>query len=185
MPLWSSPECSPPCHGGDRGFKSRRGRSCSTIRKPAKRRSSNLRDRLWVRLPPVLLAGTIRVGWALASLGGRNPLASGCAGSTPARRTGESRGPAATTPGLHPGNEGSSPSGTCQILVRISTVKHRPAIDRHLRHYCGFLRGPCGRLLHRFLHRYCTAFCTALNRTLEIGIGHLQIVLLGNQSLVP
>ena len=26
-----------------------------TVRKPAKRRSSNLRDRLWVRLPPVLL----------------------------------------------------------------------------------------------------------------------------------
>src|SRR5712692_11468271 len=24
---WSSPECSPPCHGGDRGFKSHRGRS--------------------------------------------------------------------------------------------------------------------------------------------------------------
>ena len=23
---WSSLECSPPCHGGDRGFKSRRGR---------------------------------------------------------------------------------------------------------------------------------------------------------------
>jgi hypothetical protein len=23
---WSSPECSPPCHGGGRGFKSHRGR---------------------------------------------------------------------------------------------------------------------------------------------------------------
>ena len=27
MSSWSSPECSPPCHGGDRGFKSHRGRS--------------------------------------------------------------------------------------------------------------------------------------------------------------
>ncbi len=52
---WSSPECSPPCQGGDRGFKSHRGRCatdtrCGTVRKLAKRRSSNLRE-LWVRLP--------------------------------------------------------------------------------------------------------------------------------------
>ena len=53
---WSSPECSPACHAGDRGFKSDRG--CfqnGTVRKPAKRRSSNLRECLWVRLPPVPL----------------------------------------------------------------------------------------------------------------------------------
>ena len=42
-------------------------RKHGTVRKPAKRRSSNLRDRLWVRLPPVLL--TTCVGWALASNG--------------------------------------------------------------------------------------------------------------------
>ena len=36
--MWSSPEYSPPCHGGDHGFKSRRGRWHSTVRKPAKRR---------------------------------------------------------------------------------------------------------------------------------------------------
>ena len=47
-------ECSPLCHGGDRGFKSRRGRCYGTVRNLAKRRSSNLRV-LWVRLPPVLL----------------------------------------------------------------------------------------------------------------------------------
>ena len=41
-----------------------------------KRRSSNLRDRLWVRLPLVLLT-TPCVGWALASPRGRNPHASG------------------------------------------------------------------------------------------------------------
>ncbi len=40
----------------------------------AKRRSSNLRDCLWVRLPPVLLKTTC-VGWALASLSGCNPPA--------------------------------------------------------------------------------------------------------------
>ena len=50
----SSPECSPPCHGGDRGFKSRRGRSTTRhgtqTGKAAKLKSSRL---LWVRLPPV------------------------------------------------------------------------------------------------------------------------------------
>jgi hypothetical protein len=54
-PLQSSPECSPPCQGGDRGFKSHRGRlmdRIGTVRKPAKRVSSNLAD-LWVRLPLV------------------------------------------------------------------------------------------------------------------------------------
>ena len=46
---WSSPECSPACHAGDRGFKSHRGRfdlitSFGAVRNSAKRRSSNLRD---------------------------------------------------------------------------------------------------------------------------------------------
>ena len=41
---WSSLECSPACHAGDRGFKSHRGRFHSTVRKLEKRRSSNLRD---------------------------------------------------------------------------------------------------------------------------------------------
>src|SRR5262249_17462532 len=44
-----------------------------TVRKPAKRPSSNLGECLWVRFPPVLLKTC--VGWALASLSGCNPPA--------------------------------------------------------------------------------------------------------------
>ena len=83
---WSSQECSPACHAGDRGFKSHRGRSTRWHGTPTGRAAKLKPWCLWVRLPPVLLRKTC-VGWALASLGGRNPLASGCAGSTPARRT--------------------------------------------------------------------------------------------------
>jgi hypothetical protein len=61
------------------------GTLSGTVRKPAKRPSSNLGESLWVRFPPVLLEGC--VGWALASLSGCNPPACSCAGSTPARRT--------------------------------------------------------------------------------------------------
>ena len=42
------------------------GTLAGTVRKPAKRPSSNLGDRLWVRFPPVLLTGHV-AGWALAS----------------------------------------------------------------------------------------------------------------------
>src|SRR5271167_2410572 len=55
LPSWSSQECSRPCQGRGRGFESPRGRWNGTVRKPAKRPSSNLGERLWVRLPPVLL----------------------------------------------------------------------------------------------------------------------------------
>lgn len=84
MSSQSSQECSPPCHGGDRRFKSDRGRFCSAVRKLAKRRSSNLRG-LWVRLPPVLLQDA-SVGHWQASVAVTHPLSS-FAGSTPARRT--------------------------------------------------------------------------------------------------
>ncbi len=84
MSSQSSQECSPPCHGGDRRFKSDRGRFCSAVRKLAKRRSSNLRG-LWVRLPPVLLPDA-SVGHWHASVAVTHPLSSS-AGSTPARRT--------------------------------------------------------------------------------------------------
>lgn len=76
---WSSQECSLACHARGRRFKSDRGRFIGVfhvakveqpephvggggrysgaIRKPEKRRSSNLRDCLWVRLPLVPLQG--------------------------------------------------------------------------------------------------------------------------------
>ena len=41
---WSSLECSPACHAGDRGFKSHRGRLHGTVRQLAERPSSNLGD---------------------------------------------------------------------------------------------------------------------------------------------
>ena len=56
------------------------------VRKPVKRRSSNLRDRLWVRLPPVLLDQHASAGHGRAQLPVKQPPP-GCAGSTPARRT--------------------------------------------------------------------------------------------------
>src|SRR3954447_26874257 len=63
-PSWSSPECSPRCQRGGRGFESRRGRWSErdgTVRKSAKRPGSNP-GTLWVRLPPVLLAAGF-LGW--------------------------------------------------------------------------------------------------------------------------
>ena len=56
------------------------------VRKPVKRRSSNLRDRLWVRLPPVLLKQNASIGHWQAQVAVTHPLSS-FAGSTPARRT--------------------------------------------------------------------------------------------------
>lgn len=63
MPSWSSLECSHACHAGDRRFKSDRG--CSTTwhgtqtgKATTDQRCASvpdLRDCLWVRLPPVLL----------------------------------------------------------------------------------------------------------------------------------
>ena len=56
-----------------------------TVRKTAKRPSSNLGDRLWVRFPPVLLSHASAGHWrALVAV--THPR-SRCAGSTPARRT--------------------------------------------------------------------------------------------------
>ena len=55
MSSWSSLECSPACHAGDRGFKSHRGRS---IARYANWKSGEAQTfaTLWVRLPPVLFA---------------------------------------------------------------------------------------------------------------------------------
>ncbi len=51
----SSQECSPPCHGGDRGFKSHRGRLTTWHGTPTGRAAKLKSWCLWVRLPPVLL----------------------------------------------------------------------------------------------------------------------------------
>jgi hypothetical protein len=60
------------------------------VRKLVKRRSSNLRDRLWVRLPPVLLKQLASVGYWQAPVAVTHSLSS-FAGSTPARRTFDTR----------------------------------------------------------------------------------------------
>ena len=118
----SSPECSPPCHGGDRRFKSDRGRLDSAVRKLAKRRSSNLRG-LWVRFPPVLHAS---VGHWQAPVAVTHPLSS-FAGSTPARRT-KARSFRGRIPGSQPGEAGSIPA-----RVTTSRVGQRPAEFHKLR----------------------------------------------------
>ena len=83
MSSWSSLECSPPCHGGDHGFKSHRGRSTARY---ANRQSGQAQTLVkFVGSTPTRATGC--VGWALASPSGCNPPASSCAGSTPARRT--------------------------------------------------------------------------------------------------
>ena len=47
--------------------------------------------------------------------------------SSTVRRYVQSRGPAATTPGLHPGNDGSSPSGTICGTQQIACRRHHSA----------------------------------------------------------
>ena len=68
--LWSSPECSPPCHGGGQGFKSPQGRWGS------RGRSGACRQGIRIRLAPAPRFDS-RVGWALVSPRGRNPRARG------------------------------------------------------------------------------------------------------------
>ncbi len=61
-------------------------RQNGAVGKRAKRRSSNLRDRLWVRLPPVLLEQHASAGHWRAQVAVTHPLSS-FGGSTPSRRT--------------------------------------------------------------------------------------------------
>jgi hypothetical protein len=76
-----------------------------------------------------------RVGWALVSLGGRNPPASGFAGSTPARRT-DRRWPVRLSdriPGSQPGEAGSTPARAAldRPLMRVSrslSGTHNPGL---------------------------------------------------------
>ena len=109
--MWSSPEYSPPCHGGDRGFKSRRGRWHSTVRKPAKRRSSNLRD--FVGSTPTRV--TVRVVFLTAAC---KPVVAKevrwkTRGSIPSQPTAFPNGPFVyrhRTPASHAGKAGSTPA---------------------------------------------------------------------------
>ena len=109
--MWSSPEYSPPCHGGDHGFKSRRGRWHSTVRKPAKRRSSNLRD--FVGSTPT--RATVRVVFLTAAC---KPVVAKevrwkTRGSIPSQPTGFLNGPFVyrhRTPASHAGKAGSTPA---------------------------------------------------------------------------
>lgn len=79
-----------------------------TVRKPVKRPSSNLGERLWVRLPPVLLEHA-SAGHRRAPVAVTHPP-SGCAGSTPARRTlTMARSSNGRMLGPQPGDAGSIP----------------------------------------------------------------------------
>ena len=55
MPSRSSPECSPPCQGGDRGFKSHRGRWMD--------RKRTVRKRVKQSRPPVELCPNLGALW--------------------------------------------------------------------------------------------------------------------------
>ena len=76
-PSWSSPECSPRCQRGGRGFESRRGRLQVRRHGTQTGKAARLKPGcLWVRLPPVLLA-TGFLGWC-SSRRRVNPLPSSC-----------------------------------------------------------------------------------------------------------
>ena len=98
MPSWSSLECSPACHAGDRRFKSDRGcltPTCAAqgaasnngaVRQPG-RATDFKRPWMWVRLPLALLEELhASAGHWRAPVAVTHPP-SGCGGSIPARRT--------------------------------------------------------------------------------------------------
>ena len=73
----SSPECSPPCQGGDQGFKSPRGRFLTIRRGAQSGKAAKLKPSWSVGSTPTRVTNFICVGWALASLSGCNPPAFG------------------------------------------------------------------------------------------------------------
>src|SRR5262249_15932557 len=78
-------ECSPPCHGGDHGFESHRGRLPARYANRQSGQAQTLVNVCGFDSHPCYLV--ICVGRALASLSGCKPPASSSAGSTTARRT--------------------------------------------------------------------------------------------------
>ena len=71
----SSPECSPPCQGGDQGFKSPRGRISTTRRGTQSGKAAKLKPSWSVGSTPTRVNCFICVGWALVSSSGCNPPA--------------------------------------------------------------------------------------------------------------
>ncbi len=85
-PSWSSLECSPPCQGGGRRFKSDRGCLHGAVRQLG-RATDFKRPWMWVRIPPVLLEQQhVSAGHWRAQVAVTHPLSS-FGGSTPSRRT--------------------------------------------------------------------------------------------------
>ena len=84
----SSRECSPPCHGGDRGFKSHRGRLLIDMARYANRQSGRVQTSVIAGSTPACATQRRCVGWALAGLAGCKPVVRlDLGGSTPSRRT--------------------------------------------------------------------------------------------------
>ena len=85
---WSSLECSPACHAGDRGFKSRRGRYWRIAARYANRQSGQAQTLVICGFDSRLRHLRPCVGWASACPTACKAASSkGYAGSTPARRT--------------------------------------------------------------------------------------------------
>ena len=86
-PSQSSPECSPARHAGDHGFESRRGRCRQDTARYANRQSGEAQTFVSAGSTPACATWKPCVGWAPVSPTDCKSAASGCAGSTPARRT--------------------------------------------------------------------------------------------------
>jgi hypothetical protein len=75
-------------------------------------------------------------------------------------------------------------------MALVASLSHRPAYHRNSQQVQANPAAPCGTVrrvaapdfaaqLHRILQRNCTGFCSAL----EIRIGDLEIVFLGDQRI--
>lgn len=131
----SSPECSPPCQGGDRGFESRRGRFRNgTVCNSAKQRSSNLRDS--AGSTPACATGKSVLSIPASAGHWRAQVAvthppEGSAGSTPARRTRPKHGPFVyrlRTAASHAAKAGSIPA---RAIFAVRMSRPSGATGRH------------------------------------------------------